>query len=65
MPEEFANALKPEYIAPLVVWLCHESCTETKGAFEVSAFVMNDTALSVFCFSLSAWEAEYIAGCNY
>lgn len=37
MPEAFANALKPEYIAPLVLWLCHETCDETKGAFEVGA----------------------------
>ena len=37
MPEDFANALKPEYIAPLVLWLCHEACEETKGAFEVGA----------------------------
>eukprot|EP00055_Hartaetosiga_balthica_P016378 m.103310 g.103310 ORF g.103310 m.103310 type:complete len:742 (-) comp9091_c0_seq2:2212-4437(-) len=37
MPEEFAKALKPEYITPLVLWLCHESCKETKGIFELGA----------------------------
>lgn len=36
MPEAYANALKPEYIAPLVLWLCHESCRDTKGVYEVS-----------------------------
>ena len=28
--------LKPEYVAPLVLYLCHESCEETHGLFEVS-----------------------------
>ena len=28
-------ALKPEYVSPLVVWLGHESCTETGGLFEL------------------------------
>lgn len=28
------NQLKPEYIAPVVAWLCHESCEENGGVFE-------------------------------
>jgi len=35
-PEQVA-ALKPEYVTPLVAWLCHHSCTETGGLFEVGA----------------------------
>lgn len=31
------EALKPEYVAPLVLWLCHESCEENGGLFEVGA----------------------------
>ena len=31
------EALKPEYIAPVVLYLCHESCTDTHGIYEVSA----------------------------
>jgi NAD(P)-dependent dehydrogenase (short-subunit alcohol dehydrogenase family)/acyl dehydratase len=34
---ELIAALKPEYITPLVAWLCHESCAETGGLFEVGA----------------------------
>ncbi len=30
-----AELLKPEFVAPLVLWLCHHSCQETKGFFEV------------------------------
>jgi 3-hydroxyacyl-CoA dehydrogenase/3a,7a,12a-trihydroxy-5b-cholest-24-enoyl-CoA hydratase len=30
-------ALRPEYVTPLVAWLCHESCSETGGLFEVGA----------------------------
>lgn len=34
---DIMKALKPEYIAPLVLYLCHEKCTETGGIFEVGA----------------------------
>ncbi|NWS70930.1 DHB4 enzyme, partial [Crotophaga sulcirostris] len=37
MPQDLVDAFKPEYVAPLVVWLCHESCTENGGLFEVGA----------------------------
>lgn len=32
---DVVDALKPEYVAPLVLYLCHESCSETGGVFEV------------------------------
>jgi len=35
LPKELTDALKPEYVSPLVAWLCHESCEETGGLFEV------------------------------
>uniref|UniRef100_A0A673SR87 Peroxisomal multifunctional enzyme type 2 n=1 Tax=Suricata suricatta TaxID=37032 RepID=A0A673SR87_SURSU len=35
MTEELLEALKPDYVAPLVLWLCHESCEENGGLFEV------------------------------
>jgi len=35
MPEQLLNALKPEFISPLVLYLCHESCTENGSIFEV------------------------------
>ncbi|KAJ1207844.1 hypothetical protein NDU88_003234 [Pleurodeles waltl] len=37
MPPDLVSALKPEYVAPLVLWLCHESCQETGGLYEVGA----------------------------
>jgi len=37
MPEELLNALKPEYVVPLVLYLTAESTTETGGLFEVGA----------------------------
>ncbi|XP_016060096.1 PREDICTED: peroxisomal multifunctional enzyme type 2 [Miniopterus natalensis] len=37
LPEDILEALKPEYVAPLVLWLCHESCEENGGLFEVGA----------------------------
>jgi 3-hydroxyacyl-CoA dehydrogenase/3a,7a,12a-trihydroxy-5b-cholest-24-enoyl-CoA hydratase len=35
LPPALVDALRPEYVSPLVAWLCHERCTETGGLFEV------------------------------
>jgi (3R)-3-hydroxyacyl-CoA dehydrogenase / 3a,7a,12a-trihydroxy-5b-cholest-24-enoyl-CoA hydratase / enoyl-CoA hydratase 2 len=35
LPKNITDALKPEYVSPLVAWLCHESCEESGGLFEV------------------------------
>ena len=35
MPEDILAKLKPEYVVGLVAYLCHDSCTETGGLFEV------------------------------
>ncbi len=35
LPPNLIDALKPEYVSPLVALLCHESCEETGGLFEV------------------------------
>jgi (3R)-3-hydroxyacyl-CoA dehydrogenase / 3a,7a,12a-trihydroxy-5b-cholest-24-enoyl-CoA hydratase / enoyl-CoA hydratase 2 len=35
LPPALVDALRPEYVSPLVAWLCHESCAETGGLFEV------------------------------
>uniref|UniRef100_A0A671UTW4 Hydroxysteroid (17-beta) dehydrogenase 4 n=1 Tax=Sparus aurata TaxID=8175 RepID=A0A671UTW4_SPAAU len=37
MPPDIVESLKPEYVAPLVLWLCHEQCQENGGLFEVGA----------------------------
>ena len=37
MPKEMVDALKPEYVSPLVAWLCHDDCSENGGLFEVGA----------------------------
>ena len=35
LPPELTSALSPEYVSPLVAWLCHDQCEETGGLFEV------------------------------
>jgi len=35
MPKKLAEALKPEFVAPVVAYLCHESNTSTGGIYEV------------------------------
>eukprot|EP01100_Stratorugosa_tubuloviscum_P005008 TRINITY_DN227_c0_g1_i1.p1 TRINITY_DN227_c0_g1~~TRINITY_DN227_c0_g1_i1.p1 ORF type:complete len:308 (+),score=168.74 TRINITY_DN227_c0_g1_i1:58-981(+) len=37
MPAELVEALKPEYVAPLVCYLCHEATNVTGNVFEVGA----------------------------
>ncbi|KAH0547031.1 peroxisomal multifunctional enzyme type 2 isoform X1 [Cotesia glomerata] len=34
VPPDFYNQLKPELIAPVVAWLCHEDCTENGSIIE-------------------------------
>jgi 3-hydroxyacyl-CoA dehydrogenase/3a,7a,12a-trihydroxy-5b-cholest-24-enoyl-CoA hydratase len=41
LPPEILEGLKPEYVSPLVGWLCHESCEENGGLFEVGAGIVN------------------------
>jgi 3-hydroxyacyl-CoA dehydrogenase/3a,7a,12a-trihydroxy-5b-cholest-24-enoyl-CoA hydratase len=36
-PQEVQDALKPEYVSPLVVYLCHETCPVSGALFEVGA----------------------------
>ncbi|MCK6592889.1 MAG: SDR family NAD(P)-dependent oxidoreductase, partial [Polyangiaceae bacterium] len=35
LPKELIDALRPEYVSPLVAYLCHESCSDTGGLYEV------------------------------
>uniref|UniRef100_A0AAY4DKE8 Hydroxysteroid (17-beta) dehydrogenase 4 n=1 Tax=Denticeps clupeoides TaxID=299321 RepID=A0AAY4DKE8_9TELE len=35
MPPDLLESLKAEYVAPLVLWLCHEQCQENGSLFEV------------------------------
>ncbi|XP_076034051.1 peroxisomal Multifunctional enzyme type 2 isoform X1 [Oratosquilla oratoria] len=36
LPPDLFDELKPELIAPLVLYLCHDSCEETGGLFEAA-----------------------------
>ncbi|HWL84259.1 MAG TPA: SDR family NAD(P)-dependent oxidoreductase, partial [Polyangiaceae bacterium] len=35
LPKELVDQLKPEYVSPLVAWLCHEDCEDSGGLYEV------------------------------
>ncbi len=37
LPKEVLANLNPDYVAPLIAWLCHDSCEETGSLFEVGA----------------------------
>jgi 3-hydroxyacyl-CoA dehydrogenase/3a,7a,12a-trihydroxy-5b-cholest-24-enoyl-CoA hydratase len=37
LPDDIRKKLKPEYVSPLVAYLCSEQCEETGGLFEVGA----------------------------
>lgn len=36
IPKELFEKLQPDYVAPVVAWLCHEKCKETGGIFEAA-----------------------------
>ncbi|MEZ4406171.1 MAG: SDR family NAD(P)-dependent oxidoreductase [Polyangiales bacterium] len=40
LPKDLLDALKPEYVSPLVAWLSHESQTDTGGLYEVGGGFM-------------------------
>jgi 3-hydroxyacyl-CoA dehydrogenase/3a,7a,12a-trihydroxy-5b-cholest-24-enoyl-CoA hydratase len=40
MPEKMQEVLRPEQVSPLVAQLCHESCDENGGLFEVAGGFM-------------------------
>ena len=35
LPPDVLQALKPEFVSPLVLWLCHADCKENGSLFEV------------------------------
>lgn len=37
MPKEVVEALSPDFVAPFVAYLCHESCTDNGALYEVGA----------------------------
>lgn len=52
MPPELVKALKPEFVVPLVAYLCHESTQESGGVFEVGAGWVSKYVLSITHFNL-------------
>ena len=49
MPEDILNILKPEYVSPLVLYLCHEETEENGSLFEVGGGWIGKG----FCFYLN------------
>jgi len=37
MPKEVVDSLKPEFVAPFVAFLCHDSCQDSGALYEVGA----------------------------
>lgn len=36
LPPEMFDELKPEFVAPLVLWLCHEDCEDSGGLYKAA-----------------------------
>ena len=41
MPEEVLSLIAPEYVAPFVAYLCHESLEDNGCLYEVGAGLIN------------------------
>lgn len=54
---DLVASLKPEYVAPLVLWLCHEQCQENGGLFEVRGKIT-----PYFCHSVSCSILSFFSG---
>ncbi|EDO32836.1 predicted protein [Nematostella vectensis] len=60
MSDEMIEALKPEYIAPLVLYLCHESCEENAGLFETAVGWFSQTRWQRTKGKLLRKEVEFV-----
>lgn len=63
LPEQLLERLAPSYVAPVVAYLCHESCPETGGIFEaaggwVSRYKLHRSKGKVFRDDLSLEALE-------
>lgn len=45
MPEDVIGKVKPEYVAPIVAWLCSENCTETARMFSAGGGYFSRAAI--------------------
>ena len=61
---EMMNALKPEYISPLVLYLCHEDTEETGGLFECAAGWIGKSKLYIIIMFSSKVSAPIIVQSN-
>ena len=61
---EMMNALKPEYISPLVLYLCHEDTEETGGLFECAAGWIGKSKLYIIIMFSSKVSAPIIVRSN-
>ena len=62
---ELVEALKPEYIAPLVLYLCHEDTQETGGVFEAGAGWIGKCKLLSLQKHAYAMNSDFSFGCRY
>ena len=59
---EFEEILKPEFVAPIVAYLCHEDCQDTGGVFEVhdpSPCVISSSLIYMYLPFSSVLEAGH------
>ena len=67
---DMEERLKPEFVAPIVAYLCHEDCLDTGGVFEVCCVLINThlhlcyTLFPAVCWWLGRKRSEYIHVCT-
>jgi len=59
LPPDLIQALKPEYVVPLVAYLCHESCDVNGSVFEVGAGWIGKLRWEIPGSLSSRWESHH------
>uniref|UniRef100_A0A915HVM3 Peroxisomal multifunctional enzyme type 2 n=1 Tax=Romanomermis culicivorax TaxID=13658 RepID=A0A915HVM3_ROMCU len=56
IPEEIFEKFDPRFVAPIVAYLCHESCPENGGVFEAAGGWFGKRKDALSCFLKDSWS---------
>jgi 3-hydroxyacyl-CoA dehydrogenase/3a,7a,12a-trihydroxy-5b-cholest-24-enoyl-CoA hydratase len=48
---DMMEGMRPDLVAPVVLWLCHDSCTDTGSVIEAAAGWVGKCELIILCLN--------------